>query len=184
MKLPYIIIILVIVAISAGIFLFLYHTHVIVVYPSAHEGLPTIATTTKNIPLCLYINNQWNQQHTIPMDNRSNSARYAQLIGMWLSYAYDQEMLRQQIYVQSVAIGHNTLYVSLSKNPLHHNWSIARKCSIFDGIAKTLYNYNSTLARIYFLENHRIILDTHLDLAQGWPARGNVTDGNGAQKHT
>jgi hypothetical protein len=139
-------------------------------YTHAEDG----AHSTKTVTFSYWRAGEWHkEQLDIPWQERTQDA-LTYLVNRYLEYLYEESILTQKITVQTLLFSITELecYLSLDKNPLNPEWSIQQKWYCIEGLLKTLREHGLTSPKVYFLVDHKPLVDDHLDFAAAWPLEG------------
>lgn len=128
----------------------------------------------KGITLHYWHDHQWHteKQNLIWCDNTSDNIFY--LITNWLNTLDAEEITNKKITLQSALLSPSCsdVYLSFDRNPLEKNWSTFQKWMWIEGLLKTIRAQQIPIQNIYFLVQHKPIIDSHLDCSHAWPIGG------------
>lgn len=90
------------------------------------------------------------------------------LLIAWLSVMQDNKFISKNINIQDISLDINNkyAYISFDKNIFEKNWSIKQKILFINSIIKTLNENHINISGLYFLINHKILYDFHLDFSR------------------
>lgn len=172
------------ICLTSGCIFFLFHKEFIIINTGANQTTHTTTQQThhyhahkKEISCYFWHKNSWQEEkkHCLWSDNKELNLR--QVITMWLTTLEQEGALTTKINVQLVALN-NTGYMaflSLDSNPLPQNGAFHYKLLWVEGLLKTIKNSGVVIQSIYFLHNHKPLIDPHLDFSQPWPINGFLT---------
>jgi len=89
------------------------------------------------------------------------------VVGNWLSFLYEERVLRKRVGLQSVAIcdSEQELLMSFDQAFFARGWSIRSKWQFLDGLCRTIGGLGLQIQSVLFLVNHEEMSDDHLDFS-------------------
>lgn len=129
------------------------------------------------VELYYWNNRQWNKEKINLLwcqENNADNIKY--LINGLLNLLEEEKITKDRVVtLQSVLISSSgqQAYLSFDKNPFDNNKNSTHDKFMFvEGILKTIRENNIKIQGVYFLVNHKIMQDYHLDFSNPWPING------------
>jgi len=168
------IILLSILSTLAGIaFLAYEHEWIIIRSPwnaSAHYSAPGVSK--QKITLWYWNQNQFKQEtkELIIADDVEKKA--ATIIANWLTHLHDEKIIKNKITLQSALLdpAGTHLYISFDQSIFDKQQSTHEKWMLLEGLLRTLRENGIKLQGVYFLVNHAVMMDEHLEFGNAWKA--------------
>jgi hypothetical protein len=106
----------------------------------------------------------------VPDDQEKKAAA---IIAAWLTLAHDEKIVPNKITLQSTLFSSRKgyLYVSFDQPLFSKQQSTHSKWMLLQSLIKTLQQNGIALAGVYFLVNHEVMQDDHLDFSNAWVAQ-------------
>lgn len=166
-----------ILALIAGFLFYCLYNNLIIVsfqFKKRPEIIAEINAQKKSFKLIYWHKNKWNieEKELLSSDNKAKTIDY--LIKSWLSMLHDEHILIKDIDLQSIMLDKSgaEVYISFDHNPLNKKNSTFEKLMFIEGLLKTIRTNKIALNKVYFLVNHKPLIDYHLDFSQPWPLSG------------
>lgn len=96
------------------------------------------------------------------------------IINQWLSFLHDERIINKKIYLESASLSESDqkVYLSFDQVPFLRDWSIFNKLCFVEALLKTINNSGLGIKNVFFLIDHQIMEDDHLDFSVSWPVDG------------
>ena len=128
----------------------------------------------KNIQLCFWHNNRWQQETISILWHNTHEQNLYHIITNWLNWAQEENVLQKKVALQTVLLSAsgNEAFLSFDQVPFDEQDATHTQWMFVESLLKTLRDNNITIAHIRFLVHHQPLEDDHLDFTNAWPLNG------------
>jgi len=130
-----------------------------------------------DVDLHYWNNKQWNKEKVNLLwcqENNADNIKY--LINGLLNLLEEEKVAKDRVGVlQNVLISSSgqQAYLSFDRNPFAQDKNSTHdKLMLIESILKTIRENNIKIQGVYFLVNHHVMQDYHLDFSKPWPING------------
>ena len=127
----------------------------------------------KECTLYYWRHNKWHEETNNLIWSNNTALNMHYLINSWLTLLFDEE-LSKRMHAHILFCPSGILYVSFDRSPFGKHISTHEKLIFIESLLKTV-KANSTIGHLYFLIQHKPLLDTHLDFSSTWPVDGYIS---------
>lgn len=118
----------------------------------------------KNIPVYFFKNDKICSEATeVLWDPKDLEFNVSQIVSNWLNINFEENVIKNKVYLINTYSYHNELYISLDNKILNNESSIKEKILILESLEKTIKeNYPNAIIKL--LLNNKPMEDAHLIL--------------------
>jgi len=100
------------------------------------------------------------------------------LINNWITCLQDENLIKRNVFVESVALSsfNEEVFLSFNRPLLSKEWPVIKKWYLIESLFKTVRDAKIPIRSFKFLVNHHHMIDDHLDFSQPWPLDGFIID--------
>lgn len=94
------------------------------------------------------------------------------ILANWLTLMHEEKVLPHKVGLQAALLSPTKthLYISCDQNPFSQSQSTHDKLMLIEGLMKSLGANGIKVQGVYFLVNHEVLQDEHLDFSNPWLA--------------
>ncbi|MFH1644192.1 MAG: hypothetical protein ABIA74_03390 [bacterium] len=178
----YFFIFVVFIAFISGSALFLINRELIVVkwngdFFNQHEEVDETKKNLilrKNLNLYYWQDEKFNIEiiNTVWFSQKSENIKH--IVNQWLSFLHDERIIDKKIYLESASLTETEqeVYLSFDQIPLLRDWSIFNKLCFIQSLLKTINKSGIGIQKVFFLVDHQVMEDDHLDFSAFWSIDG------------
>ena len=162
---------------ATGMLLFMLHEEwVIIRFPCTaqlQQNTITQSTDKKRVTLYFWLHDAWHHESTELLWSNNQTKNLQYVISSWLALLDEDELMPKRVLLQQIMVTQSgNVYISFDRKPFSKETTTYKKWLWIEGLIKTIRENTNNLSSIYFLVDHKPLVDLHLDFSRLWPLQG------------
>ncbi len=143
-----------------------------------HQSLnmPCVKTSCykKNVKIWFWKHDKWHYEQNDILWGQDSATNITNLVQNWLIVLEEEDITKNKINLQTAVNTQNqqTAYLSFDHSLFTKDLNTYQKLIIIESLLKTLRTNQVGAQYIYFLVQHQLMKDSHLDFNNPWPISG------------